>query len=226
MKYILTLVFVLCAVTQGYCEKFQWVRVKYMVLGANDSWDSDLNFDMLFLKELEKYTTVKPEDKVNTATLEKIEELTKFPILYMHSESGINFNEIEVKNMKEYCLRGGFIWADDCVLDKSNPDVFFKQFVKTVETKVFPGKKMELLPMDHEIYHCHFDLPKGLPYIHTKGTTQGALGLSDEKGRLMMLATPTDIHCGWKKDPPYFSEKKTLDSYRMATNIVIYALTH
>ena len=226
---LLILSFVFSLMSLSFCEeKFKWVRVKFLgtgigVGGAKDSWDSDFDFDLMFLKELEKNTTIKPEMKVNIATLEKLEEITKFPLLFMHAETEVKFTDIEIKNMREYCLRGGFIWADDCVLYKTG-DYFFQSFKKTVETKVFPGRKMELLPDDHEIFHCHFDMPKGLPYC--QGVPNGAWGLHDDKGRLMILAMSTDLHCGWNNIDKYFGDKKTREAYQMAINIVVYALTH
>ncbi|MFH1824642.1 MAG: DUF4159 domain-containing protein [Candidatus Firestonebacteria bacterium] len=229
-KFLIVLVFILSSVNLSLSEeKFQWVRVKFLgtgigVGGNQDKWDSDLDEDLMFLKELEKASTVKPEMKVNFATLEKLDEITKFPILFMHAETEVKFTDIEIKNMKEYCLRGGFIWADDCVLANTRGDFFFQFFKKTVETQIFPGRKMEILQNDHEIFCCHFDMPKGLPYC--QGSPNGAWGLHDDKGRLMILAMSTDLHCGWNNIDKYFGEKKTKESYQMSINIVIYALTH
>jgi len=216
--------------SEGGADTFKWVRIKYLgtgigMGGAHDRWDSALDNDLMFLKQLAKYTTVKPEMKVNVATLEKIDEIAKFPVLFMHCETAVRFTDIEVKNMKEYVNRGGFIFADDCVLNEGGgKDLFFQGFKKTIEEKVFPGKKMVLLPIEHEIFHTFFDLPKGLPYL--QGPPNGAWGLSDDKGRLMMIAMSTDLHCGWDSEAKYFGEKKLLEAYQMGINIVIYALTH
>ena len=229
LKYGVILIIVLCMATQGVCEeKFKWVRIRFLgtgigVGGQKDSWDHSLDFDLEFLQQLEKNSTVKPEFKVNIASLEKLEEITKYPILFMHAETEARFNDAEVKNMREYCLSGGVIWADDCVL-LGKGDYFFKSFVRVIENKVFPGKKMQLLPPEHEIFHCHFDMPKGLPFC--QGVPHGAWGLHDDKGRLMVIAMGTDLHCGWSFKDLWFGEKRTQEAHQMGINIVIYALTH
>ena len=230
MKKILILIFLMFFISQGFCEdKFKWARVKFLgtsigIGGQKDNWDVDLDFDLKFLMELSQATTVKPEIKVYTPTLEKLEEITKYPILFMHAETITKYLDIEIKNMREYCLRGGFIWQDDCVL-KGSGDYFFRSFKKVVEEKVFPGKKMVQLQPTHEIFHCHFDMPEGLPYC--QGPANGAWGLSDDKGRLMILSMSTDLHCGWKDEGGgYWGPEKTREAYRMGINIVVYALTH
>jgi len=78
-------------------------------------------------------------------------------------------------------IRGGFVWFDDCVLNdiSGGRDLFFQSCRKNFEEKVFPGKKMELLLLDHEIFHNHFDMPKGLPYCQGPMTEPG--GMYDDK---------------------------------------------
>jgi len=209
-------------------QKFQWARVRFLgtgigVGGQKDSSVSLLNADLHFLDELEKNTTIKVEKKVYEPTLEKLDEITKFPILFMHAETPVKFLDIEIKNMREYCLRGGFIFADDCVLEKKG-DLFFKSFKETVETRVFPDKKFKKIDISDPIFHCHFDLPQGLPYV--QGVPNGAWGLYDDKGRIMIFACSTDLHCGWYKDENWFEDRKRKEAYQMGINIVIYALTH
>jgi hypothetical protein len=54
-------------------------------------------------------------------------------------------------------------------------------------------------------------------------------GLSDEKGRLLVLACHnTDLGDGWERadaDPRYFREISQRKAYPMGVNIVVYALT-
>ena len=82
----------------------------------------------------------------------------------------------------------------------------------------------EKLPLDHEIYHCLFDLPKGLPFM--QGELSGGWSFSDDKGRILMFLSPHDIHCGWFSEQNWFGRKKTQEAFEMGANIVIYAMTH
>jgi hypothetical protein len=208
-------------------QEFQWARVKFDTKrDIIDKWDIDLQFDLDFLRAVQEMTTLKVDIKVNTVSFENLDEVTKYPLVFIHGEGEPNFSEKEVKNMREYMLRGGFIFADDCVYQKKG-DYFFKGMREVLETRVFPEKKLELLPITHEIYHCHFEFPEGLPYI--QGVNHGGWGLSDEKGRLMVFLCSTDLHCGWGKDKEgkkWFGEKKFIEACKMGINIIIYALTH
>ena len=234
MRKKISIIFLILILNLGYSTEFQWYRAKVGLLKpVPDGWDAGMDYDLEFLEALEKYTTLKVNKKVNVTTFEDIEKISQYPIVFMTSEGDIKFSDIEIKNMREYCNRGGFLFVDDCVY-KGRGDYFFRSFKNLVETKIFPGKKMELLPLDHEIYHCHFDLTKGLPYIDGEGgqgVPHGGYGLSDDKGNLVIFLSAHDIHCGWSSKlhqlfPNKFTSAKREECIKMAINIVIYALTH
>ena len=133
-----------------------------------------------------------------------------------------NFSDKEIKNMREYLLRGGLLWGDDCVFEKG--DFFFKGMKEELETRVFPGKKMVLLPITHPIYHTQYEFPEGLPYF--QGINHGGWCLSDDKGRLMVFLGATDVHCGWSKKDKWFGEAKMIEAYKFGINVIMYALTN
>jgi len=204
-------------------QEFQWVRVKFDTKREiKDKWDINLNYDRDFLNAVSEMTTLKVEVKVNTVSFNNLEEVTKYPMVFIHTEGEPKLSEKEVRNMREYLERGGLLWADDCVFEKG--DYFFKGMKEELETRIFPGKKMELLPITHEIYHTQYEFPEGLPYF--QGVNHGGWGLSDDKGRLMVFLTATDVHCGWAKKEMFFGEAKLLEAYKMGINIIMYALTH
>jgi len=97
---------------------------------------------------------------------------------------------------------------------------FFRGFKKIVEEEIFPGKKFEVLPNSHPIYHCHFDLPKGL--VCNQLPVAPGMGLSDDKGRLMIFLSSADINCEWSTR----NFDKAPAAYKMGINIITYALTH
>ena len=175
--------------------------------------------DMLLF--LEKYTTMKVDKEVKIVTFKKVEDIEKYPLIMMSANGPVEFSDLECKNMAEYCKRGGFIFIDDCVHKTSS--LFFQSFKGLIEKKIFPGRKARMLTFDHEIYHCHFDLPAGLPYV--QGEAAGGWAITDEKGRIMIFLSPTDIHCGWKTGQPW-TELATKQSFQFMANLVIYSMTH
>ncbi len=191
------------------------------------------------LKYLEKLTTFKVDKNVYLVDFKDLNKLTDFTFIFMHASGTLTMTKQEKDNMREYLNRGGFIFAEDCVYHKFFPmttvatpgykrpyryisDLFFKSFKKMIQTDIFPGKKMELLPLDHEVYHCMYNLPNGLPYM--QGVPHGGFGLNDDKGRLSVFLSSNDIHCGWNDE--LFSVDKNSQAVMMMANLIVYAYTH
>lgn len=176
----------------------------------------------IMLDFVEKYTTLKIDKEVKLVTFKKVEEIEKYPLIFMSANGPIEFSDLECKNMAEYCKRGGFIFIDDCVHKTSS--LFFQSFKKLIEKKIFPGRKAKMLTFDHEIYHCHFDLPMGLPYV--QGEAAGGWAVTDDKGRIMIFLSPTDVHCGWFPNQPAWSDLVKKQAFQFMTNLIIYTMTH
>lgn len=188
---------------------------------------------------LEKLTTFKVDKKVYFVDFKDLNKLTDYSFIFLHGSGTIVMSKLEKANMREYLNRGGFIFAEDCVYHKFFPmqtvptpgykrpfryisDLFFKSFKKMIETDIYPGKKMQLLPMDHEVYHCMYSLPNGLPYM--QGVPHGGYGMNDDKGRLSVFLSSNDIHCGWNDE--LFSNMKNSQAVMMMANLIVYAFSH
>jgi len=199
-------------------EPFHWARVKFDVVedGPCDRWNTHPWGDFNLLDSLQKMTRLNIDPAWHVAPLDKMEELQKYPFLFMTTEKIFEFNGNHQENFVEYIKRGGFIFADDCVFD-CKYDYFFKDFKKKAESLF--GKPMEKLPNNHDIYHCFYDFPNGLP--HMQGVNHGGHALFVD-GRMAVFLSPSDIHCGWCS---FFGPQKTSDAIKMGINIVVYAMT-
>ena len=208
-------------------EPFHWARLKFKLLKqAPDRWDTHPWGDEFFLGMLHKYTSLNVDREWHVASLDNLDEMVQYPFLFMTSEQQFEFTDRQRKNFKEYLDRGGFIYADDCVIDRTG-DFFFQDFRKKIEDLF--GEKMVRLPDDHDIYKCCYKL-KGLPFL--QGKNHGGWALF-RNGRMSVFLTPTDIHCGWcslklqlSGEEGWFPKKNGYDSVKMGTNILVYALTH
>ena len=142
------------------------------------------------------------------------------------------------------------------VLGDAAPETDFqhglRRFAPLLEEKmkqVFPDRAFEELKLDHPLYHCVFEIPskgqvpnvrQGMESQYTgvtwepnhEGDTRTVhhRGITDDKGRLMVLATHnTDNGDGWEREGEdtyffhHFSEKI---SYPLGINIVFYVMTH
>lgn len=143
-------------------------------------------------------------------------DIFNYPFVHMTGHGNIVFTPVEVQNIQEYLLAGGFLHADDNYgLDKA-----FRREMK----KVFPEDDFIELPWDHPIFSQKYKFPEGLPKIHEHDNKRPqAFGIVKD-GRLLVLYTyETDLGDGWEdqevhKDP----EDKRLQALQMGANIISY----
>lgn len=204
-------------------ECFYWARVHFSSdTNVPDQWDISPFGDTFFLERLREQTGIQVDDSWHVARLGNLEELTKYPLLFMTADGDFSCAPQEFANLKEYLRRGGFLFADDCVYGSSG-DLFFRGFKSKIEGAF--GQKMVKLPDSHPIYHCFYDIQGGLPYMQGQHHGGWALFLD---GRMVIFLSSSDIHCGWcsASGRNWFTYQKGQDALKMGINIVIYAMTH
>ena len=146
-------------------------------------------------------------------------KLFDYPFVFMTGHGTVNFNNKEAENIRTYLDRGGFLYVDDDYgLNKS-----FKHEIQ----KIFPEKDLVELPASHELFHCFFDFPNGLPKIHKHDDKRPqAFGIFDGNGRLMLLYTyESNISDGWSNvhnDPENIKEQ----AFRFGANLFYYIMTN
>lgn len=143
-------------------------------------------------------------------------DIFNYPFLHMTGHGNVVFTPVEVQNLREYLLAGGFLHADDNYgLDES-----FRREMK----KIFPDDEFVELPWEHPIFSQKYKFPEGLPKIHEHDNKRPrAFGIVKD-GRLVVLYTyETDLGDGWEdpevhKDP----EEKREQALKMGANIISY----
>ncbi len=188
---------------------------------TGDQWNIYPIGDVILRKRLKQLTNVNASDDPIVVRLSDLDAMCRYPFVFATSEGFFDLPKNEEKNLKEFLMRGGFVYADDCVLERTG-DRFFTDYVKMIK-RIFPDHEMKKVPDDHEIHNCYFHFPKGAPFL--QGTNHGPFGLFEKgTGRLMTYVTPGDLHCGWTC--MFFNQKQKEDSIKMGINIIIYYLTH
>ena len=160
-------------------------------------------------------------------------QLFEFPFLYVVEAGHWDLTDAEVEGIREYLLRGGFIMFDDFHGSEE-----WENFMAGIR-RLFPGRPIEDIPSDNEVFHVLFDLEhreqipgaqmllSGRPY-EKDGKIPQWRGIRDDKGRLMVLINHNmDLGDAWEHaDWPDYPERFTAMSYRLAINCIIYAMTH
>src|ERR1041385_3977606 len=235
-------------------DVFTFVRVKYHVDGKygfghtppDERWMIDFpEADLNFSYRLQQLTSLKVDP--NTRTVELTDkELFDYPFIYIVEPGRLRFEDEEVPILRNYLLNGGFLMVDD-FWGKEEWTNFYEQI-----KRVFPEPKFEPseLPLEHEIFHCVFDLKEkpqipnvrlgtasqypgpyyGVTWERPDAKELHYKGIFDEKGRMMvMICHNTDLGDGWEQEGAnefYFHEFSEKKAYPLGINIVFYAMTH
>ena len=226
--------------------EFFFPRLKFHVRDEkHDIWDVGPSGDVILRRKLSELTNINVSQDPVVVELDDLDKMSKYPYVFMTSETEFDLHPKHAENLREFLLRGGFIHADDCChpntkgrviksdlgenfeykvrTDASSVDGdrFFMDYVRIVNS-LFPDNPMRRIPDNHEIYRCYFNF-KGCPIM--QGVDHGAWGLFEKgTGRLMTVATPGDLHCGWMSR--YWAPEKNLDGIKMGINVLMYYLTH
>lgn len=230
-------------------DLFTFVRIKYDSGGygygrggggwATDFRDSELNFTL----RLQQLTSMKvdPEPIVLELTDPK---LFDYPFIYIIEPGALMFHTEEVVALRRYLLNGGFLMVDDFWGDDQ-----YHNFYQEIK-RVFPDREPAEVPLEHEIFHCVYDL-KEKPQLPSIGHAQAGRSsgvtwersrdgsdtsiphyraIRDDANRIMVfICHNTDLGDGWERegeDPWYFEEFSVKKAYPLGINIVTYAMTH
>ncbi len=160
-------------------------------------------------------------------------EFFDYPFLYVVETGHWQLTELEVENIREYLLRGGFIVFDD--FHGSEEWGLFMRGIR----RIFPDRAVRDIAPDDEIFHVLYDLEHreqvpGLQAIFSRRTYErdGKVphwrGIHDDDGRLMVMINHNmDLGDAWEHaDWPAYPEKFTAMAYRLGINYIIYAMTH
>lgn len=199
---------------------------------------ADINFSVR-LSELTKVDVSmdgegEPEYVVVRAT---DDALFRCPFTMVEDGGTADFSALEIARLREYLLKGGFL----LVTDYHGADA--REQWREEISRALPERPVLPLPMDHPVWQMMFSITT-IPQMasiqswrRSGGSNRefradgppNASGISDERGRLMVLMIHnTDIPDGWEREaeePEYF-ERFSPNAYSVGINVLLYALTH
>ena len=214
---------------------FTFIRLQYSGrLTQLSNWKVDWPAsDRNFIYQLSKQTNidVAPDSKRMPVGSE---DLFDYPFAYILEVGSMRLTNAEAKNLREYLLRGGFIFVDD-FHGGLEWDWFYKEF-----KKIFPKREPVDIPVTHSIFRCFYKIEKliqipglralysGQTYERFDGHPAKYLGVFDDKGRIMMMICfNSDLGDAWEHaaEATYPREYSNI-ALKIGINAVIYSLTH
>jgi hypothetical protein len=226
-----------------YCRGFfQSVRREPSGSGwGTDYPGADNNFSIR-LAELTRVPVKWEPDRQPVHVVVRLSDPLLFncPVLVMEDVGTIGFSEAEVVNLRNYLLKGGFLWVDD-VWGTPAWNWWSREFSRVLPPGEFP---IADIPISHPIMHSVYDVKEFLQvsnigfWRRSGGMTSERgrdsdevhyRGVHDSQGRLIVLMTHnTDVSDAWERegDNEDFFDLFSPRGYAIGVNIIVYALTH
>ena len=241
------------ATAASFDGTFNFCRVAF---GSNRSekqgWSTDYpGADINFSVRLAELTKVRVkmthdgEEEVPDAVVVRLTDdaLFQCPFTFMEDAGTADFTDTEVKRLREYLLKGGFLLVSDYHGTRAR-EQFADQIGRVLPRGEFPIVNITP-PNDHPLWSMMLPVKKivQLASIQTWRRTGGdtierwnensappaAYGIADSKGRLMVLMIhDSDIPDAWEReaeDPRYFYSFSP-DAYAIGIDILLYSMTH
>jgi uncharacterized protein DUF4159 len=226
-----------------YCRGFY--RSRYRENGGS-GWNTDYpgadnNFSVRLMELTTVHVKVDADRQPNYVVVSLTDPLLfHCPMLFMEDVGTTEYSEQEVKALREFFLKGGFLWVDD-YWGSFAWDNWVQQISRVLSPGEFP---IFDVPLNHPIMHALYDVKEYLQVssinfwsrsggsVSERGGDSAQVhyrGIQDQKGRLMVLMTHnTDVSDTWEREgenQQYF-DLFSPRGYAIGVNVVLYAMTH
>jgi hypothetical protein len=166
--------------------------------------------------------------------------LFRCPTLFMSDGGTLEFSAEEVRTLRTYFLKGGFLWVDDFWGSRAWYN-FSREIGRVLPPSEFPVFD---IPLDHPVMGVLYKV-KSVPQVpniafwrRSGGITSERAGdsrevhfrgIQDSRGRLLVVMSHnTDIADTWEREgenQDYF-DLFAPSGYAVGLNVVLYAMTH
>ena len=162
------------------------------------------------------------------------------PFVHIEDAGTAAFTDEDVVQLREYCIKGGFMWSDDFWGSRAWA-IWEREIGRVLPPERFP---IVDIPITHAMFQTIYNVTRipQVPAISRWRSNGGSTsergldsavvntrGIFDDKGRLMVLMTHnTDISDTWERegeDVEYFY-RFSPEGYAVAINVMVYAMTH
>ena len=226
-----------------YCRAFY---TSFRRTGGGSGWNTDYPAaDNNFSVRLAELTRVPVKLDPNRQPHHIVVALTdpllfRCPLLFMEDVGGAEFSSEEVLRLREFFLKGGFLWVDD-----SWGSSEWGNWVRELSRMLPPSEYPIIdIPATHPIMRSLYDV-KEIPQVPSinhwyrsggqtseRGWDSAEVyfkGIQDPRGHLMVVMTHnTDIADTWERegDNAEYFDLFSPRGYAIGINIVLYAMTH
>ena len=232
---------------EDFDGRFLYCRAFFQSAYGRGGWTTDYpgadnNFSVR-LAELSRVAVKFDPNRQPHHVVVRLDEPTLFrcPVLFMENVEMLRFTEQDVIGLRNYLLKGGFLWVDDFWGEQAW-DQWSRELARAMPPPEFT---IEDVPLSDPIFKSMIQVKK-IPQVPGIGFWRAAGGqqtsergaetaephfraMRDRRGRIMVVMTHnTDVSNSWEReseDPRYFYQF-SIDGYALGIDVFLYAMTH
>ena len=228
---------------------FQFCRVVFRQASNGDGGGWNVDFPRadenlsIRLSELTKTPVGMDTEDVPKHLLVNLRDsatLSHCGFIMMTEVGSLYLDDEEAASLREYLLKGGFLWADDFWGDYAWT-VFESAIHRALPSSAYP---IVDLPLEHTIFHGLMAVNRipQIPSINywfgsgggtsergADSATPHARGILDDHGRVMVFITHnTDLGDSFERegDSHEYFLRFSVEGYAVGVNVLIYSMTH
>lgn len=197
------------------------------------SWTTDWpKSDLQFNVVLRRLTNIDAYPFEHAVALDD-PQLMRYPYLYILEVGGMALQEAEVRNLREYLLKGGFLMIDDFWGNGA-----WYNLEENLRL-VLPEFVIEELPLEHDYFKSFYEVDEVLQVPNVNNAAWGqtsecggcdpaVYGIFDAKRRLMVVINwNTDLGDAWEwAEQPHYPVKYSTYAFEVGVNSIIYSMSH
>jgi hypothetical protein len=228
-------------------RNFTFCRLMYTQVRrepGGSGWSTDYpNGDANFMTRISQLTTTKTarwdDGEPGYAVMEPMDpRLFECPFLFASDVGTAAFDADEAARLREYFLKGGFLWVDDFWGEWA-----WQQWAHEIG-RVLPEYQIVEVPMDHAMLNSLYVVQR-IPQISNIGFWRRSGGETSERGAesatphlrmivdeegdiLVLMSFNTDVADGWEREAENenFFKQFSPESYGLAMNVAVWVMTH
>jgi len=160
--------------------------------------------------------------------------LFQCPFLKMQNAANYDFSSKEAARMRDYLLKGGFLWIDD----NWDPDF---EYIRPNLLRILPDARIVDLPLEHPLFSTVYRVDP-LPQIPSLGSWLRSgqnseigpvavhyYGVFDPHDRLVVLVSMnSDVSDSWEREGDNLSYFDVFgrEGYALGVDVAVYVMTH
>ncbi len=201
------------------------------------SWTQDYpRADRHFATALKRLTRLDVRIAEQPSNPDDLDDFFNWPWLVAGEMGDWKLTDLQAKTLREYLLRGGFIYMDDFWGAEE-----YARFAESM-SRVFPDRPVVEIENADPIFHVVYDLDdryqvpgmwalrggRGWMGQRAAGTKAHWMGVYDDHNRLMVaMSFNSDVGDSWEwADEPSYPEKYSALGIRLGVNYVVYSMSH